>query len=118
MPRNLTLHELEKRLTRLEQRTSAPLLVLPHPRAVPGCPLLPEADIDGTPIPWEQRTYWIIWPGKAKRPLQPGEYERLKAIFGDRLVEPFACRIGDATRRPLGSRDDGGDDEDRDDDDE
>jgi hypothetical protein len=34
------------------------------------------------------------------------EHERLKAYFGERLVEPFPVRVGDGFRRAHGVRDD------------
>ena len=111
MPRNVTLHELAKRLERLEQHLLAPMLVLPHPRAIPGCWCLPEIEVDGRRLDWSERVYHVIYPGREKRPLMPGEYQKLREIFGDKLVEPFPVRVGDAVRRPLGSRDDEDEDE-------
>jgi hypothetical protein len=115
MARKLTLRDLAARLERLEDRLVSPILTLPHPSGVPGTPLLPEVDVDGTPLSWEQRTYWVTYPGKPKRPLRPGEYAMLKEVFGSKLIEPFPVRVGDAaSRHPRhldDDEDDDGDDE-------
>ena len=102
------LAELSKRLERLErQHRTAPMLLLHNRRGIPGVPVLPDTYPDGTPMPWAERVYWVAYPGRAPRPLKPGEYEALKRRFGDQLVEPFPIRVGD--RRGHGPA---GDDED------
>ena len=103
-PLKTDLAALRARLARLEaERSPVPRLLVAA--IVQDVPAYPGHDGRRRGTPGVERDTLVQYPGRAARPLLAGELAWLRARYGERLVEPFLPRIGEATRHAPGERD-------------